>query len=235
MTIRPGAASAAVRYQFTADASEDDIQAALAILSEEERARAARFRFPRDRRDYALAHALLRTMLSVHGNRRPHEWTFRVDAHGKPHVAEGAPIAFSLSHTDGLVACGVAATGTIGVDVERVGRVADWRAIAMRNFSAAEQRALAAAPDDNQPTAFIEIWTLKEAFAKALGLGLSQPLDATTFSVDAGGVVRFGAPAGIEVDAWRFSLHAPAPAYRLAVAMAAGAEAEWNLQVTAQK
>lgn len=214
-----------VPYRFTANASTDDVGIALALLSPDERARADRFRFAHDRRDFVLAHALLRTTLSEGGDRAADEWTFGTDPNGKPFLAGGGPVAFSLSHTAGLVACAVSTDGEVGVDVERVARVGDWRAIATRYFSKAELRAIEAEPQERRPSRFIEIWTLKEAFAKALGLGLSQPLDSSTFLVAADGSVSFEPPAGLDRDAWRFSLRAPAPGYRLAVALALRAHA----------
>jgi len=145
----------------------------LARLDNEERDRAARFTFERDRRAYAGAHALLRHALDRAAGHRA--WRFTANAFGKPRIEPPSnDIRFSLSHTDGLVAVALAHGRDVGVDVEASGRDADE----------ATFRSLVLAPDEvsdldgfvDRPGRLLRLWVAKEAIAKAIGHGLSLPL-----------------------------------------------------------
>jgi 4'-phosphopantetheinyl transferase len=151
-----------------------------AVLDADEQARAARFHFERDRRAYVAAHALLRLLLA-HVTGRPAEgFRFAVTEHGKPYLAE-TQLHVSLSHCRGMVAVAVTTAGEVGVDVEALDRRAD-PAIAERFFAPEEVQALRAVPDEAaRAEHFMRLWTLKEAFIKALGKGLAQPLDQFAF------------------------------------------------------
>ncbi|MGH9142427.1 MAG: 4'-phosphopantetheinyl transferase family protein, partial [Vicinamibacterales bacterium] len=180
----------------------------------------ARFHFARDARDYAAAHALLRTVLSRDGDRGPRDWRFDKTPHGKPYLIDPGEFrgSFSLSHTHGMVACVVTGQGDIGVDVERVDRDLNLEDIARRYFAPAEARLLAQLEPDAQRSRFFEFWTLKEALVKALGVGIATSLASFAFTVDADGGIALGAPAGIVASDWQFGLFAPSPRHRLAVA-----------------
>src|ERR1700688_1083797 len=168
-SLAPG--DAHIWYRFTESLDEDALRAEMAQLSPDERVRCQRFVSRRDRRDFAAGHALLRRVLSMHDDVRADAWTFVADANGKPSLAResGAhPLAFNLSHTHGLVACAVTRDGEVGVDVECVERVTDGRDIAERYFSTAELAQLDACPENERAARFIELWTLKEAYLKAI-------------------------------------------------------------------
>jgi 4'-phosphopantetheinyl transferase len=223
-----------VRYRRTACVTEDTLQAAGALLSNEERSRCQRFHFEHDRHEFTLAHALLRTMLSAFDDVAPQDWRFESDSDGKPAVAPGvtsSPPSFNLSHSHGLVACAVAIHGDVGVDVESVIRTTDWRSILPRYFSAAEVAQIDRLPVTEQAGRFFELWTLKEAFAKALGVGLSQSLDATSFDLAGTGTIASSLPDGVRADAWQFALYQPAPDHRLAVAVSDGTPRPWRIDV----
>ena len=212
-----------VRYRLTDALDDAAVSTAIAVLSDEERARRARFHAQRDRDGYAMAHALLRTTLSTFGDRPPGDWRFTEGVHGKPALADAAArLSFNLSHARGLVACAVTIDADVGIDVEAVTRATDWRAVASRHFSAAELSEIDREDPASQAIRFFEIWTLKEAFIKALGVGLSRPLTAMTFSVQGAGTIGFLPPPGVEADAWQFALHAPAAGHRLALAISDG-------------
>jgi 4'-phosphopantetheinyl transferase len=218
-SLAPG--DARIWYRFTESLDEDAVRAEVAQLSPDERARCQRFVFRRDRRDFAAGHALLRRVLSMHDDVRADAWTFVADANGKPSLARQSaalPLVLKPSHTHGVVACGVTRYGEVGVDVECVERVTDGRDIAERYFSTAELAELDARAGDERAARFIELWTLKEAYLKAIGSGLAQPLDTFAFSFDDAGGIRFSAPPDAGPAAWTFALFAPSPRHRLAVA-----------------
>lgn len=202
-------------------------------MSDDELARYQRFHFEQDRREFALAHALLRTTLSAFDAIAPHDWRFENDVNGKPAVAPGVtsvPFSFNLSHSHGLVACAIAVHADVGVDVESVTRTTDWRSIVPRYFSAAEVAQIERLPAGEQAARFFELWTLKEAFAKALGVGLSQSLDATCFDLG-GESIACSLPDGVRADTWQFALYRPTADHRLAVAVSDGTPRRWRIDV----
>jgi 4'-phosphopantetheinyl transferase len=211
-------------FRHTEQIDPQSIDAARATLSVGERARLERFQFQEDRRDYALAHDLLRRSLSRLAPVSPHEWTFESDAYGKPWVNPSG-LAFSLSHTRGFVACAVARDLRVGLDIERIDRRIDALAIAGRFFSAPEATALERCRADRQAALFVELWTLREAYVKALGLGLSQPLTDLSFDLGEDACIRVAALPRAGRHPWLFAVFAPSPQTRMAVA-ASGGEAE---------
>jgi 4'-phosphopantetheinyl transferase len=121
-----------------------------------------------------------------------------------------------------MVACALAeADVDVGVDVERVDRRVDEADIAGRFFAARESSALARLDGAARRERFFDLWTLKEALVKALGVGLAQRLDAIAFSIGPGGDVQLEA-ADVDAAAWQFALFAPGPRHRLAVAARRG-------------
>src|SRR5262249_48360392 len=156
-----------VWWQATDEVGERALGDAVALLSPEERARHARFMFDRDRRTFALAHALLRTSLSRYAAIEPAAWQFQEAPGGKPFVVrpdEGPQLSFNLSHTDGLVACAIAEGLSVGVDVECITRVASEE-VAERCFAPRELEARRTLPTDaDRARRFFELWTLKEAY-----------------------------------------------------------------------
>ncbi len=199
-------------------------------LNPEETERWQRFHFAADRHRFLVARALVRNTLSRYavalGER---DWRFVANAHGRPRVDPGLPgaptLTFNLSHTRGLVVLAVAGAGELGVDVENTARKVDPDALASRFFSPAEAAELLALPAVRRRDRFFDLWTLKEAYIKAKGLGLAMPLDTFSFSFpDANGIgFAIESPADADASAWQFSQLAAPPLHRLAVALGAGA------------
>jgi len=211
-----------VAYRDTESLSGPALDADVSLLSVDEQTRHARFVFARDRRDFAAAHALLRRQLSMHADVPPAAWTFEVAPDGKPHLSRacvGAGLDFNLSHTRGLVACAVGRGADIGLDVESIDRNVDGRDIGARYFSPGEVALLDACDATARPARFIELWTLKEAYIKAIGRGLGHPLDSFGFAFDGTGGIRFIPPPDAQATEWTFSLSAPSVHHRLAVAV----------------
>lgn len=157
-----------------------------AVLSADERERAARFRHEQHARRYVVARGILRHLLGQQLERDPASIRFGYDGAGKPSIAEppGARLHFNLAHSDDLALYAFTTAGEIGVDVERVMPLPDARDIATNYFSPAEIRELAMAPDEAE--AFFRCWTRKEAFIKAIGKGFSYPLDSFSVTLAAG-------------------------------------------------
>jgi 4'-phosphopantetheinyl transferase len=156
-----------------------------ARLSPDERRRAARFRFERDRRRFQVAHGALRELLAGYLDDEPERLGFIEGAHGKPVLAQphGAELRFNLSHSGELALCAVSHRREVGVDLEQVRELTDADALARRFFAEAESSALAALPAAERLPAFFRCWTRKEAYLKAVGAGLLQALDGFQVSL----------------------------------------------------
>ncbi|CAH2603602.1 4'-phosphopantetheinyl transferase [Rhodovastum atsumiense] len=158
-----------------------------ASLDAAERARADRFAFPAGRVTYIAAHALARAALAGAAGVPPSAFAFLADRHGKPSAwIGGRPVAvsFNLSHTTGLVGIALAPVAglALGFDLEPRARRAPLE-VARRFFTATEAEWLEALPEAEQGEGFFRLWTLKEAFVKATGKGLTQDLSSFWFRV----------------------------------------------------
>ncbi len=150
------------------------------VLSSEEQQRALRFRFDRDRNQYIATRGTLRILLASYLKLAPKQMSFAYSEHGRPRLAaevEADAIDFNVSHSGGQALLAFTRGRKIGIDIERVRRDFATGEIAERFFSVAERDALRALPQGQRHEAFFRCWTRKEAFIKALGEGLSHPLD----------------------------------------------------------
>lgn len=174
---------------FHGDAGSAALTAACrALLTTQELSKQERFHFARDRHRYLLTRTLVRSVLSRYAPVQPQAWRFATGPFGRPRI--DAPIAeealgldFNLSHTDGLIVLALARNIELGVDAENVGRKASLD-VADHFFSPAEATALGALPPALQAERFFELWTLKESYIKARGMGLQIPLDSFSFALD---------------------------------------------------
>jgi 4'-phosphopantetheinyl transferase len=187
-----------------------------AALSEDEKERASRFKFDKDRRLYTIAHAALRSLLSIYLKVEAGEIRFYSGANGKPKLA--APFAatgleFNLSHSNELALVAVARGKAVGVDVECIKRKFDFEEIARRFFAAGEVAALLELPEPLQREAFLKCWTSKEAFLKAKGTGLSGKLDEVAITLAADRQVRIDA----RVPGWSLTDLTPCGQYEVAL------------------
>jgi 4'-phosphopantetheinyl transferase len=167
-----------------------------ALLDSSERERHQRFYFERHRQQFLVSHALVRQCLSRYEPVPPEAWAFALNAYGRPEVTGQASsrLRFNLSHTDGMAICAVALDMEVGADVEDTLRKGATVELVDRNFAPAEAAALRALPVERQRERFFELWTLKESYIKARGMGLSLPLDQFAFEL------RPGEPPRIAFD-----------------------------------
>jgi len=163
------------------DLPAGEVERLAALIAPEEREKAARFRFARDRRRFVVRRARLRQCLAAGMGVAPEALVFVERAFGKPTLAGGPE--FSLSHSGEHWALAIAGV-PVGVDIEQLNRAIDCADIAKGLFGPRECTALAALPEDRATRAFFDCWARKEAFVKAIGQGLSYSLDAFEVSVD---------------------------------------------------
>jgi len=162
------------------DLEPEAVRASAALLSDAERQRASRFVFDRDRRRFIVARARLRRSLAARLSVRPESVELVYGAHGKPRLARHCPTSdlhFNVSHAEDVAVYAFSHGREIGVDIESVRVIHDTEDIAARFFSHREYEAYLALEPRDRPLGFFNCWTRKEAYVKALGDGLSHPLD----------------------------------------------------------
>jgi 4'-phosphopantetheinyl transferase len=174
-----------------------------ATLCDEERARAARFHFERDRGRFVACRGWLRTLLGRYRRCAPEEIRIAYGPAGKPFV-EGGP-HFSVSHSSSLALFAFCAEDEVGVDLEAIREMPDAEAIAHRCFSPVEIERWMAVPQANRTAAFFTSWTRHESVIKALGVSLSQPAPPvgeawSLFDVKAS--EGYGATVAIRGEGW---------------------------------
>jgi 4'-phosphopantetheinyl transferase len=196
-----------------------------AILSADERERAERFHFERDRERFVIRRGTLRELLALYLGEAPAGIRFCVNRFGKP-ALPGTRLRFNLSHSHGVALYAFAEGREVGCDIERSDPRFAAEHIPERLFSAREARALRALPARSQTEAFFRGWTRKEAYLKARGLGLSMPLDSFDVSLAP------GEPATLlhGCEGWSVEAFEPVPDHPAAL-VAEGADWQMHLRV----
>jgi 4'-phosphopantetheinyl transferase len=204
------------------------------LLTQAELARLARYAFDHLKVEYLITRALCRTVLSAYREVPPQDWSFVANEYGRPEIStpgiEG--LRFNLSNARSLVACVVTRTADAGVDVEEIERRGDPVAIADRYFSAQELQALNALPPERRRHRFFELWTLKESYIKARGMGLSIPLDQFSLLVDERPIrIAFDPRLGDRAEDWQFELASLSEQHLLAVGIRRGAHPDFKISL----
>jgi len=178
------------------------------ILSEDERARWQTFRFEKGRREYLTSRALVRFALSQYRPLAPEAWRFQVNAYGKPRPDPECGLRFNLSNSSGLVVCLIAYEAEVGVDVEPYERAGEIAKLAETVFSPLELAQFEELHGSEKADRALSLWTLKESYIKARGMGLSLPLDKISFLFGGAAGIRMELDAcvGDEAERWRFCL-----------------------------
>jgi len=190
------------------DEGAEALRAMWEWLCDAERQRALRLRFERDRRRFVVARARLRALLAERLGTRPQALELARAAGGKPQLAPRLAASgwrFNVSHCEELVLYAFSRDREVGVDLEAIRPVAEADAIAARFFAPAERCAYFALASEERPLGFLRCWTRKEALVKALGAGLSLPLERLDASADPGG--------------WRLESFSPLPGFIAALAI----------------
>ena len=212
------------------------VQTARAILSADEVARADRFKFDEHRDRFTIARAALRRLLGAYLGIEPAAIQFHTTRHGKPfvkHLLHGEELCFNLSHSHDMALVGFTIRRRIGVDIEHLRRIVDMESIARHFFAEPEVESLFNLPQPLRHTAFLHCWTRKEAYIKAIGEGLSHPLDQFCVNLVPGEPPRLlsNERDPDAVHRWRYADIDADPDYlgSLIVESAGGQVAEWRL------
>lgn len=194
------------------------------MLSPEERERQQRFHFEKDRHSFLVSHALVRRVLSTYVDVDPADWQFSAGRHGRPEIAgpTGVPaLRFNLTHTAGLTGCLVTLAADCGIDAELISKRGNLLAIAEKMFADSELVALKKLDGRAFLEQFFIFWTLREAYCKALGVGLGFSKKDYTFAAGGDDRVRisFDTQAGDADGRWQFTLLRPGADHMVAVAV----------------
>jgi 4'-phosphopantetheinyl transferase len=169
-------------WRASLDRSPTDVDRLHLLLAADERERATRFRFDRDRSRYVIGRGLLRLLLARYGGLAPAEIRFAYSAYEKPSLLDGGP-AFNVSHSGSIAMFAFCAHGDVGIDIEIDEPDFASEQIAEHFFSPGEVAVLRSLPEAQRARAFLSCWTRKEAFIKARGDGLSLELASFDVSV----------------------------------------------------
>lgn len=197
---------------------EDSVLGQLAAtLSPDEKTRAERFRFAKDRNHFTVARGLLREFLAGYLQQSPASLEFSYGQHGKPALAganASSGLGFNLSHSFGIAVFAFARDRNLGIDVERVQPESAGDDIARRFFSPREVSDMRSLPSESRAEAFFRCWTRKEAYIKALGTGLHTPLDSFSVSLLPSQPAQF---LGGADSCWHMAAFDPGEGYAAAV------------------
>lgn len=211
-------------WRANLDLSAIEIECLSATLSAEEIARANKFKFPQHRRRFIAARGILRQLLGEYLQLNPSEVKFAYGDRGKPFLSGSlgnSSLQFNVSHSQEYALLGFSLNRPIGVDIEYLRQMPDALKIAQRFFSQREFSLLCDAPAEQQNRLFFLLWTAKEAYLKAIGIGLSGMLDNVEITFD---TTQISARLGIEQDRvaltnWSLYSYIPTSDYIAAIAV----------------
>ncbi|HEY1950869.1 MAG TPA: 4'-phosphopantetheinyl transferase superfamily protein [Bryobacteraceae bacterium] len=161
------------------------------LLAPDEKVRAERFRFDRLRKSFIATRGALRCLLGRYLSLPPASLEFHYGSKGKPTLAPAMGIDFNATHSGDLAAFAFTLGSQLGIDLEHVHPLAEMQDIAGRFFCPEEAAELASLSPDDREAAFFRCWTRKEAYIKAIGDGLSAPLDAFRVTLHPNELARF--------------------------------------------
>ena len=192
------------------------------LMNEAEGKQQKRFHFKKHRHQYLITRALVRSVLSFYVDEiSPQEWQFNLNKFGKPSIQQPdvhLPLQFNLSHTEQMA---VALNSEVGVDIEYLHRRGKTLELAESYFSPSEVEQLLDLPKKHQRQRFFELWTLKEAYIKACGMGLSIPLNQFSYVFPQKGNIRisFASERDDQPEKWQFWHICPDDSHRVSVAL----------------
>ena len=176
-------------WSLPLDIGQSSLASVTELLSPDEKKRADRFRFEVHRNRFVAGRGLLRVILARYCDVSPERLRFIYGPNGKPELTpgEGArrtgdALHFNLAHSEGVGVLAVTQTGPVGVDLEQVRRLLEFKALVGQFFSAREAAEFSRLPWEQQPAAFFNLWTRKEALLKATGEGIAHSLNRVEVS-----------------------------------------------------
>ena len=196
------------------------------LLSDDEKARAKRFYFEKDRTHFIVGRGLLRKILGGYLGLHPAWVEFGYGRYGKPALKVGDvnhTLQFNLAHSNDLALYAFCWNQPLGIDLEHVRTMTNEDDFAAQLFSVSESALIASLSGQQKRRAFFKIWTCKEAFFKASGDGLTKPVDQVEIALDALDTEKTASLVSIAGDrsqatGWHVETFQPAINYQAALA-----------------
>lgn len=159
-------------------------------LSEDERARAERYRLPHHQYQFISTRGILRNLIGHYVGIPPGTLGLGNNLQGKPSLTDSfhPSLQFNVSHTSGMALLAFAIEHAVGIDVEQIDRDVSDQDIATRYFSPREAAYLATLSPDKRTQEFLTYWTCKEAYLKMRGIGLSGGMAQCEIALDQDGL-----------------------------------------------
>lgn len=200
------------------------LAALTSLLSTDEHLAGARFHFASDRERYILSRGLLREILHKYLAVAPERLQFSYGPQGKPSLAASAGsgrVRFNLSHAHDLTLYAICSDQNLGIDIERIRPDIEYEQIARHVFSPYEIATLFALPLSERVGAFFRCWTMKEAYIKGHGGGLSMPLDQFDCAITPGTppAILATRPDATQASRWTIAQLDPGEGYAAALAI----------------
>nr|WP_013933261.1 4'-phosphopantetheinyl transferase superfamily protein [Pseudoalteromonas sp. SANK 73390]CBK62709.1 tmlN [Pseudoalteromonas sp. SANK 73390] len=202
------------------------------ILNVDELAQYKRFHYDSHRHQYLVTRALVKSTLSrYYPQISPKQWRFNKSRYGKPAILNhvDTPLYFNISHTNGLVTLALTRENEIGVDIEWTQRHRNIAEVAKHYFSPPEIKALQEMAAPQRHIYFFELWTLKEAYIKACGQGMSIPLNQFHFQRSKQHIdIRYTQPTPLSNECYQFWQFQFAANYQGALAIKSKSNSDYH-------
>ena len=193
----------------------------MVLLDDEEKRRAERFKFAKDRNCYIISHGALRILLGGCLGRAPGKIKFEINQYGKPTLAEKKqPLYFNLSHSGARALIAINKNHPVGVDIECMQKKNSMEDIVKRFFSKHEYEEYKQLPEEQKLLGFYNGWTRKEAFVKTIGQGISYSLKKFTVNLTPGDLAKVLSVGDDVVDVTRWKLYGFVPEKNYCAAVA---------------
>lgn len=201
--------------------SSTHIESLANLLSSDEVIRMQRFHFADDQRRFIISRGLLRKLLGHYLGIDPKRIRFDHNKYGKPNLSRELNVNFNLSHSGEVVLHAIGYEKRIGIDVELIREDIPYDKITDYSFSESEKKSLSGLSDEKKIGAFFNCWTRKEAYIKAIGLGLSYPMSTFDVSVAPGAITKLigNRLFPYEVDRWKLIDIEVSPEYAATLAV----------------
>ncbi len=208
-------------WRISLDLEPERLEQLAAHLDTQEERRARRFLQRRHRQRFRAGRGALREIVAAYLGAQAGDLRFDYGPQGKPHLGgDPPPLSFNLAHSHGVALCAVCREGEVGVDIERLRPIEQAQGIAESFFSLRESRFLAALEGTGEHTAtFFHLWTCKEAYLKACGKGLSDPLREVEVSLPTHAEPCYEGIGGTDAATWTLRTFVPREEFLGAVAV----------------
>lgn len=181
-------------WWISLDVTDENLQTYISLLSESEKIKADRFKFPQHQRRYQAVHGILRIILARYLNLDPAQINFTHSDRGKPYLTDDCNplnLQFNLSHSENMAIVGISRDRPIGVDLEKMRPMENSLQLAKRFFCASEYDLLTQSIPEERDKLFFQLWTAKEAYLKATGEGISGGLNQVEISLNPLSLINF--------------------------------------------